>query len=152
MLLPSPIQEKRSLPWLLRQVLLPCQRLDPASSTWNNMISRWQALPSQWKRQPISAQSSPRTNRRRFVMPRLWTPFRFDILAQLANIPAWITLYKFLRLSKSTREALREALADLEIFLTKIPTIPEKEDDDHYHQASIHHILSRGYVNKEKTW
>jgi len=43
-------------------------------------------------------------------------PYRFDVLAQLANIPARITLYELLRLSKSRREALREALADVEIF------------------------------------
>ena len=40
-------------------------------------------------------------------------PYRFDVLAQLANIPARITLYELPRLSKSTREALREALAML---------------------------------------
>jgi len=40
------------------------------------------------------------------------TPFCFDALGQLANIPTRITLYELLRLSKSTREALREALAD----------------------------------------
>ena len=43
-------------------------------------------------------------------------PYCFDVLAQLANIPARITLYELLRLSKSTREALREALADAEVF------------------------------------
>ena len=42
--------------------------------------------------------------------PGLDTPFRFDILAQLANIPARITIHEFLRLSKETREALRDAL------------------------------------------
>ena len=41
------------------------------------------------------------------------TPYRFDVLAQLANIPTRITLYELLRLSKSIREALREALADV---------------------------------------
>jgi len=65
----------------------------------------------------------------------LLTPFRFDILAQLANIPARITLYELLRLSKSTREALREALADSELFLARIPAISE-EEDVHCHQAS----------------
>jgi len=39
-------------------------------------------------------------------------PYRFDVLPQLANIPSTITLYDLLRLSKSTREALREILAD----------------------------------------
>jgi len=40
------------------------------------------------------------------------TPFRFDILAQLVNIPACITLHELLRLSKETRLALRDALVD----------------------------------------
>src|SRR5438270_7341026 len=47
-------------------------------------------------------------------------PFRFDMINQLANIPARITLYELLRLSKSTREALREALADAEVFVTQL--------------------------------
>ena len=46
------------------------------------------------------------------------TPFRFDVLAQLDNIPTQITLYELLRLFKSTKDALREALADAEIFMT----------------------------------
>src|SRR3954468_8705737 len=48
-------------------------------------------------------------------------PFRFDIINQLANIPARITLYELLKLSKSTREALREALADAEVSVTQLP-------------------------------
>src|SRR5256886_1080738 len=48
-------------------------------------------------------------------------PFRFDIINQLANIPARITLNELLKLSKSTREALREALADAEVFVTQLP-------------------------------
>ena len=51
------------------------------------------------------------------------TPFRFDILVQLANILARITLHELL-LSKETREALRDALADLEYFLMQVPSIP----------------------------
>jgi len=47
------------------------------------------------------------------------TPFRFDILAQLVNIPACITLHELLRLLKETREALRDALTDSESFLNK---------------------------------
>jgi len=47
------------------------------------------------------------------------TPFRFDVLAQLANIPTRISLYELLRLSKSTRDALKEALANAEIFVTQ---------------------------------
>jgi len=49
---------------------------------------------------------------------RLLTPFLFNVLAQLANIPARITLYELLRLFKSTRKALREVLTDFEIFIT----------------------------------
>ena len=58
-------------------------------------------------------------------------PFQFDVMAQLANIPARITLHELQRLSKSTREALREALADSEAFLTHIPALPEKAEDSH---------------------
>ena len=56
------------------------------------------------------------------------TPYRFDVLAQLANIPARITLYELLRLSKSTREALQEALANAEVFMTQVPVGPREED------------------------
>ena len=52
-------------------------------------------------------------------------PYHFDVLAQLANIPARITLYELLRLSKSTREALRESLADAEAFMAQILAEPE---------------------------
>src|SRR4051812_9268446 len=64
-------------------------------------------------------------------------PFPFDIINQLANIPARITLYKLLRLSKSTREALREALADAEVFVTQLPTGPAIEEP---HSLSIFHV------------
>ena len=67
-------------------------------------------------------------------------PFRFDILAQLANIPARITLYELLRLSKETREALRDALADSETFLTQVPTIPSDDDRNPYPQC---HLVQR---------
>ena len=56
-------------------------------------------------------------------------------MAQLANIPAQITLYVLLRLSKFTRDALREALADAEIFVTQIPAICADEDDNHCHHT-----------------
>jgi len=55
------------------------------------------------------------------------TPYRFDVLAQLTNIPSRITLYELLRLSKSTREALREALADAEVFIAQISVGPQEE-------------------------
>jgi len=64
------------------------------------------------------------------------TSFRFDVMAQLANIPARITLYELLGLSKFTRDALREALADAEIFMTQIPTMCAKKDDNHCHHTS----------------
>ena len=51
-------------------------------------------------------------------------PYRFDVLAQLANILARITLYEFLRLSKS----IIEALADAEVFMTQLPAKPWDED------------------------
>lgn len=49
-------------------------------------------------------------------------PFCFDFINQLANIPATITLYELLQLPKSTKEALREAFVDAEVFVTQLPT------------------------------
>jgi len=62
------------------------------------------------------------------------TPFRFDILAQLANIPGRITLYKLLCLSKEIREALRDELADSESFLAQVPSIPTDDNGAPYTQ------------------
>src|SRR3954462_5453310 len=64
-------------------------------------------------------------------------PFRFDIINQLANILARITLYELLRLSKSTTEALRDALADTEVFVIQLPSDPAIEDP---HSLSISHV------------
>src|SRR5436189_2344759 len=50
------------------------------------------------------------------------TVFRFDILKQLAQILARITLLELLKLSRATREALREALADADTFVTHVFT------------------------------
>ena len=58
------------------------------------------------------------------------------MLAQLANIPTRITLYELPRLSKSTIDALREALADTEVFMTRISAICGEEDNNHYHHTS----------------
>jgi len=55
--------------------------------------------------------------------------YRFDVLVQLANIPTRITLYELLGLSKSTTEALREVLADAEVFMARILAEPQEEDD-----------------------
>ena len=65
-------------------------------------------------------------------------PFRFDILAQLANIPAQITIHELLRLLKETREALRDALADLESFLTYMPEA--SQDDIQPLCPECHHV------------
>ena len=59
--------------------------------------------------------------------PGLDVPSCFDILTQLANIPARITIHELLHLSKETREALRDALADSESFLTHIPESPRDD-------------------------
>ena len=63
---------------------------------------------------------------------RIFRPYHFDVLAQLANIPTRITLYELLRLSKSTREALREALADAEAFMARISAKSEEKDEENY--------------------
>jgi len=54
----------------------------------------------------------------------------------MANIPTRITCYKLLKLLKSTREALREALADAEVFMARILAEPQKEDEENYLHAS----------------
>ena len=54
-------------------------------------------------------------------------------MAQLADIPARITLYELLRLSKSIRDGLREALADVEAFMARIPVEPEKDEENCLH-------------------
>ena len=50
------------------------------------------------------------------------------MLAQLTYTPARITLHELLRLSKETREALRDALAASESFLSQVPAIPTNDD------------------------
>jgi len=64
-------------------------------------------------------------------------PYHFNILAQLANIPARITLYELLG-SKSIREDLREALADAEVFMAWILAEPREKDEENYLHASQH--------------
>jgi len=70
--------------------------------------------------------------------PGLNIPFHFDILAQLANIPARITIHEPLRLWKETREALRDALANSESFLIHMPEAPR--DDTQPSCSECHHI------------
>lgn len=50
--------------------------------------------------------------------------FQFDVLAQLANISACITVYELLRLSNITRDPLRDGLTDSEAFLSQITEQP----------------------------
>jgi len=57
-------------------------------------------------------------------------------LAQLVNIPVRITLYELLRQSRSIREALREALTDVEAFMAQIPAKLEEEDEKNCLHAS----------------
>lgn len=47
-------------------------------------------------------------------------PYNFDILAQLANTPARLSLFELLRLSKDTRGALSEALLNADSFLAQV--------------------------------
>jgi len=63
-------------------------------------------------------------------------PSVFDVLAQLANIPARITLYELLRLFKSIRDALREDLADAEVLLTQILAICGGKDGNYCNHTS----------------
>ena len=65
-------------------------------------------------------------------------PFCFDILAQLADILARITIHELLHLSKETREALRDVLADSESFLTRMPETPEDDTQPLY--SEYHHV------------
>src|SRR3954464_11325970 len=95
--------------------------------------------PSQPVEEPVEANATPaqepmettakKQKHLRFSNPLLpseagqpTTVFRFDILKQLAQILAWITLLELLKLSKATREALREALANADTFATHIFT------------------------------
>ena len=64
------------------------------------------------------------------------TLFHFDVLAQLANILSRITLFELLRHSKSKRDALREALADAEVFITQISATCHEEEGSHCHHDS----------------
>jgi len=65
-------------------------------------------------------------------------PFHFDIFVQLANIPARITIHELLRLSKETREVLRDALANSESFLIHMPEA--SEDDSQPFCPECHNI------------
>ena len=81
-------------------------------------------------KQPVERQKELRFSRvlSKDIAEGSAVPYCFDVLTQLANIPARITLYELLRLSKSTREALQETLANAEVFVTQVPIGPKEED------------------------
>lgn len=54
--------------------------------------------------------------------------FFFDVLAQLVNVPAKITLYELLKLWRNTRVALWEALADAEVFVKHVEDIQASDN------------------------
>jgi len=56
----------------------------------------------------------------------------------MANISVRIILYELLRLSKLTRETLREALTDVEAFMARIPAELEEEDVENCLNTSQH--------------
>ena len=89
-------------------------------------------------------------------MPRLSQRTKRKDLRDLTILMSWlnwptfwprITLYELLRLSKSTREVLREALVDAEVFMAQILVEPrEKNEEDCLHasqNAPLHHLHAR---------
>jgi len=59
-------------------------------------------------------------------------------IRRLANIPVHINIHELLCLSKETREALRDALADSESFLTHMRETPQ--DDTQSLCSECHHV------------
>lgn len=118
------------------------------------------AEPTVTPRQPLdkSRQKELRYNKvlKKDIPESSSTPFRFDVLNQLANILARITLYKFLRLSRSTRESLREALANSEAFIAHVPAPKEQEGEECppmlpnlKETGTMHYVHSGRYVRQE---
>jgi len=64
-------------------------------------------------------------------------PYRFGVLTQLATSQPG-SPYPLLRPSKSTREALREVLADAEVFMARILAESQEEDKEYCLNASQH--------------
>ena len=88
-----------------------------------------QELTKQSTKQPVEKQKELQYAKSLLKDKAKGAPYHFDVLAELVNIPVRITLYEFLRLSKSTRKALREALANIETFMARILAKPEDEDE-----------------------
>ena len=104
------------------------RRYDEAVESSSKTIEEPVKLPSE-KEKAKSKELRYNKALRRDDIAKPSSPFRFDVLAQLANIPARITLYKLLKLSKATREALREALAESEAFMMQFPDLEEEEGE-----------------------
>src|SRR4051812_3009750 len=102
-------------PYLRNYNGAPVQQLEPSQEPITEPAEQPKTMPEK----PKEARYNRPLNKGKVV--GVSQPFRFDIINQLANIPARITLYELLKLSKSTREALREALADVEVFVTQLP-------------------------------
>lgn len=85
--------------------------------------------------------------------PGLNTAFQFDVMAQLANIPARITLHELFRLSRETREALKEALTQLESFLTQLtPQLTESGDGEplcSHSNMAMQHVPSITFTDED---
>src|SRR3954465_3410393 len=102
-------------PYLRNYDEAPVQQLEPSQGPVTEPAEQPKTTPEK----PKEVRYNRALNKGKAV--EVSQPFRFDIINQLANIPARITLYELLKLSKSTREALREALADAEVFVTQLP-------------------------------
>src|SRR5256886_7216699 len=99
-------------PYLRNYDEAPVQQLEPSQEPVTEPAEQPKTTPEK----PKEVRYNRPLNKRKAI--EVSQPFRFDIINQLANISARITLYELLKLSKSTRKALREALADAEIFIT----------------------------------
>src|SRR3954467_13634993 len=75
----------------------PAQQLEPSQEPVVELAEQPKTTPEK----PREVRYNRPLNKGKVV--EVAQPFRFDIINQLANIPAKITLYELLRLSKSTR-------------------------------------------------
>src|SRR3954468_22631997 len=120
-------------PYLRNNDDAPVQQLEPSQGPVTEPAEQPKTMPEK----PKEVQYNRPLTKGKAV--EVSQPFRFNIINQLANIPARITLYELLKLSKSTRKALREALADAKVFVTQLPigsTIDEP------HSLSISCVLT----------
>lgn len=67
------------------------------------------------------------------ALPGLDEPFDYDLLAQLANVPAIITMYDLLRLSPDIRQAVVKALSEAELYVPhvhqiQVNDVPQEEN------------------------